>query len=81
LGRIYKLKKIDEISEELLKYPFKDIEKTLYLDKGISFNPKHYVFKGDPAQLQTPDKKNPRTIPLSKFLEFISKNIIDSNII
>jgi len=74
IGKVYKLKKIDEISDELLKYPFKDIEKTLYLDKGIPFNPKHWCFYGDPSSIKPEATKPTGSISIAKFIEFIEKN-------
>jgi len=74
IGKVYKLKKIDEISVELLEYPFKDIDKTLYLDKAISFNPKHYVFRQNGIYLKPEVTKPTGSISIAKFIEFIEKN-------
>jgi len=45
IGTNYRLKKIDLVSDELLNYPFKDIERTNKYSKidNCLFNPFHYV--------------------------------------
>lgn len=44
LGRVFMLKKIDEVTERLKEYPFKDIQRTNHFSEALSarFNPKHY---------------------------------------
>lgn len=61
IGRNYRLKKIDEVTDILKGYPFKDIERTLYVrdrlprisnnttnekNSNCLFNPFHSVFTG-----------------------------------
>lgn len=47
IGKNYKLKKIDEVSDELKKYPFKDIDKTKHYAEACEnrMEPKHYYFE------------------------------------
>lgn len=46
-GRMYKLKIVDEVTDRLLEYPFKDIQRTNSYSEALSarFNPQHYIFK------------------------------------
>jgi hypothetical protein len=52
IGPNYKLKIVDEITERLLNYPFKDIERTLYVKSRIDgignliFDPYHLIIQG-----------------------------------
>lgn len=45
-GKVWKLKKVDEVTNNLKGYPFKDIERTTSYSEalGYRFNPKHLYF-------------------------------------
>lgn len=48
IGRNYKLKKIDEVTEKLINYPFKDLERTNKFSniQGCLFTPYHSIING-----------------------------------
>lgn len=48
IGTNYKLKKIDEVTENLVNYPFKDIERTLKYSQidNCLFSPYHSIIQG-----------------------------------
>jgi len=76
IGTNYKLKKIDLVTEELLNYPFKDIDRTTKYSKitNCLFNPFHYVKRvSNIGSLRSP---NVGHIDISKFLEFVNSGKI-----
>lgn len=81
IGRDHKLKYIDEITETLLKYPFKDIERTTKYSMvdNCLFNPYHYYFKstGNILNIANPPGKSIKSMVNDKFMSFVfsTKNI------
>jgi len=75
IGRNYKLKKIDEISDELKNYPFKDIERTMKYSKleNVLFNPFHYVKRNhNVGSLRSPAVIKSGTIDIMKFINYVN---------
>ena len=73
IGKNYKINKVDEVTPELLKYPFKDIERTTFISKGIVFNPYHTVINGELGLL--PDDNLPpqyKSVSLQKFIDWLN---------
>lgn len=76
IGTNYKLKKIDELSDELKEYPFKDIERTLKYSKleNCLFNPFHYVKRvSNMGSLRSPKVGD---IDIDKYLKYINGSYI-----
>lgn len=77
VGKMYKLKKVDEITEILKGYPFKDVERTIRYSQveNCLFTPNHYVFRSKGNNLQCDNKK--LGVDIKKFIEFVNsqKNI------
>jgi len=48
IGTNYKLKKVDEVTDKLIEYPFKDVERTLRYSRidNCLFNPYHSILTG-----------------------------------
>ncbi len=70
IGRNYKLKIIDEVSEELKHYPFKDIERTIKYSKleNVLFTPFHFVKRVHiVGSLRSPKRGN---ISIEKFMKW-----------
>lgn len=75
IGRMYKLKYVDEITEVLLGYPFKDVERTLKYSKvdNCLFDPHHHYYKSEGNILNV---VNTPGVPIKKminkkFMEFV----------
>lgn len=75
VGRVYKLKYVDEITERLRCYPFKDIERTIKYSKvdNCLFDPYHIYFKPLGNILNVVDTSGPSIKKLvdKKFMEFV----------
>jgi len=77
IGKNYMLKKIDEISDELKNYPFKDIERTLKYSKleNVLFNPYHYVIRSNNmGSLRSPMVAKCGNIDIMKFINYVNSN-------
>jgi hypothetical protein len=60
IGRNYKLNKIDDVTEVLKEYPFKDIERTIKYSKteNCLFNPYHCVIRSKTlGSLRSPENQ------------------------
>lgn len=81
VGRVYKLKYVDEITERLRTYPFKDIERTTKysLVDNCLFNPYHIYFKpiGNILNIDNDNGPSIKKMVDKKFMEFVfsTKNI------
>lgn len=76
IGKNYKLKKIDEVSPELIEYPFKDCERTTKYSRvdNCLFNPFHYVKRvSNLGSLRSPKVGH---IDISKFMDFVNSTKI-----
>lgn len=77
IGKMYKLKYCDEITEILRGYPFKDIERTKRYSQieNCLFTPNHYVIRSKSNNLQVDNSKY--GCDILKFIEFVNsqKNI------
>lgn len=78
IGKMYKLKKIDEVTDVLKGYPFKDIERTTRYSQieNCLFTPNHYVFRCKGNNLQC-ENKNVGNYTINQFIDFVNshKNI------
>lgn len=79
IGYNYKLKKIDEVTEVLEGYPFKDIERTVKYSQveNCLFTPNHVLYIGAKAILREDKVVKKGSISIQKFMEFVNsqKNI------
>lgn len=76
IGFMYKLKKIDSVTEELKGYPFKDIQRTIKYSQieNCLFKPRHIFFQGAKATIKESKSKPSGSIDIIKFIDFINKN-------
>lgn len=76
IGRMYKLKMVDEVSPELKNYPFKDNERTIKYSQidNCLFTPNHYVFRSKGNILRCDNTK--KGIDLTKFIDFVNSQKI-----
>lgn len=79
VGQNYKLKKIDSVTPELSKYPFKDFERTLRVAAlpKCKFNPRHIIYNKEAPTLFTPQHNEKVTKTITDFINYINfqKNI------
>lgn len=79
IGRMYKLKKIDEVTSILIGYPFKDIERTTRFSEceNCLFKPEHIMIscEGNIFEDKVVKEKGNKTI--KSFIDFVNsqKNI------
>lgn len=75
IGFIYKLKKVDEVTDRLKDYPFKDVERTLKYSKveNCLFNPYHIYFKpiGNILNIDNTPGESIKKLIDKKFIEFV----------
>lgn len=77
LGYNYRLKKVDEVTEELKGYPFKDIERTTRYSNvdNCLFKAYHFLFKSTEGTIPYEKCKPTGSIDIIKFIEFVNSKI------